>query len=239
MDCPYWERLQYVGDTRIQALVSYLASGDDRLARNSIQQFHQSLTYDGLTFSRYRSEQPQFIRNDALVWVLMVHDFWMYHPDDAFVRPFLPGMQRVIEHFLRYNTPDGIIGLQAYWDFLDYTYSSKKISDESISKGLAANSLFYALTLRAAAEVLANFGETARAAAYRKQAQELCARVQTLCWSPARNLYADSPDQKHISMHTNVLAVLADLVTGPDATELLRRSMTESGLTPTTLYFDF
>ena len=33
MDTPYYERLQYVGDTRLQALLSYVVAGDDRLAR--------------------------------------------------------------------------------------------------------------------------------------------------------------------------------------------------------------
>jgi hypothetical protein len=239
MDCPYWERLQYVGDTRIQALVSYYASGDDRLARNAIQQFHQSLTYDGLTYSRHPSEQPQFIPNYALVWVLMVYDFWMYHPDDAFVKPFLPGMQRVLEHFERYRTPEGLIGLQAYWDFLDHTYSSKKVSDESASKSLAANSLFLAMTLRAAADLFANFGQPEIAQRYRANAQELTKRVQATCWNPARKLYADSPDQKHFSMHVNVLAVLTELVQGPAARQLLERTMSDPALTPTTLYFDF
>jgi hypothetical protein len=33
MDTPYYEQLQYVGDTRIQALISYAVTDDDRLPR--------------------------------------------------------------------------------------------------------------------------------------------------------------------------------------------------------------
>ena len=33
MDTPYWEQLQYVGDTRIQALLSLYVGGDDRLVQ--------------------------------------------------------------------------------------------------------------------------------------------------------------------------------------------------------------
>ncbi|RYX87213.1 hypothetical protein EON73_01830 [bacterium] len=52
MDCPYYEQLQYIGDTRTQALISYFDSDDDRLARNAISLINHSLISEGLTFSR-------------------------------------------------------------------------------------------------------------------------------------------------------------------------------------------
>src|SRR4051794_12803526 len=61
MDAPYWEQLQYVGDTRIQALISYVVSGDSRLARQAITNIDDSRTPEGITQSRYPSGLPQFI----------------------------------------------------------------------------------------------------------------------------------------------------------------------------------
>ena len=52
MDCPYYEQLQYVGDTRIQGLVSLYTSGDARLLRNAIDQLNDSRVPEGATMSR-------------------------------------------------------------------------------------------------------------------------------------------------------------------------------------------
>ena len=53
MDCPYYEQLQYVGDTRVQCLVSLFNSGDARLMRNAIDLINDSRHSDGCTMSRY------------------------------------------------------------------------------------------------------------------------------------------------------------------------------------------
>ena len=81
MDTPYYERLQYIGDTRIQALISYTNTGDGRLARQAIEAFHNSLLPEGITLSRYPARQFQVITNFSLLWIAMVHDFWFYSND--------------------------------------------------------------------------------------------------------------------------------------------------------------
>jgi alpha-L-rhamnosidase len=67
MDTPYWERLQYIGDTRIQALISYTVGGDDRLGRQAIEAFNDSRIPDGLTQSRYPSSLVQMIPTFSLM----------------------------------------------------------------------------------------------------------------------------------------------------------------------------
>ena len=91
MDTPYWERLQYVGDTRIQALISYTVAGDDRLARQAIRAYDDSRIPDGITQSRYPSSSTQYIPTFSLLWIGMLHDFWLYRGDSDFVRAQLPG----------------------------------------------------------------------------------------------------------------------------------------------------
>lgn len=239
VDCPYWERLQYVGDTRIQALVSYYVSGDDRLARNAIEQFYWSTTYDGLTYSRYPSSLAQFIPNYSLVWVTMVHDYFMYRNDPEFVKSFLPGIRRVLEHFEQYVSPENMMTEQPYWDFFDHTFPTHKIIEESTSKRLTTNSLFYAYTLDMATEIFKYYNETQLAQKYSSLSQKLKAGVKQQVWDAKRQLYADTPDKKHFSMHSNIMAVLAGMVPPSDQRNFVKRIVETKELIPTTLYFDF
>lgn len=79
-DCPYYEQLQYVGDTRIQALIGYYLGRDRSLTRNAIETLGWSLMENGLTQSRYPSRQPQIIPPFSLWWVMMLWDQILYDP---------------------------------------------------------------------------------------------------------------------------------------------------------------
>ncbi|MBX3118334.1 MAG: hypothetical protein KF784_04655 [Fimbriimonadaceae bacterium] len=82
-DCPYYEQLQYVGDTRIQALIGYYLGRDRALTRNAVETLGWSIMENGLTQSRYPSRQPQVIPPFSLWWVMMVWDAVFYDPEFA------------------------------------------------------------------------------------------------------------------------------------------------------------
>jgi alpha-L-rhamnosidase len=67
----------------------------------------------------------------------------------------------------------------------------------------------------------------------------LKAGVKKQCWDANRQLYADTPDKKHFSMHSNIMAVLCGIVPKEEQAEFVKRIVDTKNLTPTTLYFDF
>jgi alpha-L-rhamnosidase len=120
-DCPYYEQLQYVGDTRIQALISLYVSGDDRLVRNAITNLNESQFYEGLTRSRYPSANPQIIPPFSLFWIDMVNDYWTLRNDPEFIKSFLPGIENVLGWFTRrIDKGTGLLGKVEYWNFVDW-----------------------------------------------------------------------------------------------------------------------
>ena len=99
MDCPYYEQLQYAGDTRLEILATYVSTHDDRLAVRAAQLYDQSRGPDGLTRSRYPSAVPQVIPPFSLWWVSMVYDLCMWRKRADAVRQLLPGVHAVLSAF--------------------------------------------------------------------------------------------------------------------------------------------
>ena len=120
MDCPYYEQLQYVGDGRIQALVSLYMTGDHRLMRNAIEQIFASRTSEGATFSRAPSALQQYIPPFSLWWIGMVHDYWWYVDDPEFVKEMLPGVRGVLSFFAARQKQNHSLGRMPWWNYVDW-----------------------------------------------------------------------------------------------------------------------
>jgi alpha-L-rhamnosidase len=224
VDCPYYEQLQYVGDTRIQALISYAVAGDDRLARQAISSFDRSRRSDGLTYSRYPSAPQQFIPPFSLLWVGMVHDYWMWREDAGFVKQNLAGTRTVLDWFTERQRSSSLVGRLPWWNFVDWAAGFEAgVPPQDEGGDSVPISLQLALALREAAELEAALGDPARATRYRSTADAVVGSVRRLAWSAERGLVADSPASGRFSQQANILAILADAVPSGQEQPLLDR----------------
>ena len=229
MDTPFWEQLQYIGDTRIQALISYVVSGDDRLARQALRAFDASRRPDGLTQSRYPSNLPQYIPSFSLLFVNMLHDYWMYRPDAAFVAEILPGTRATLQWFLRRQRADGFLGKLPYWGMVDMPENVKDWKPMDAQGRSAIQTLLFVGALLDAAEMEEAIGDRSLAVLYRRQARLASDAVYRSCWNGSLGLLADTPEQKTYSQHANLYAVLVDAIPPRDQAAVMRKVLAPDG----------
>jgi hypothetical protein len=210
MDCPYWEQLMYVGDTRLQALVTYTLTRDDRLPRTALRHFDASRLPSGLTQSRFPSRVTQVITPFALWWVVMVHDYALWRDDPALVRELLPGVRAVIDGFGRFRNAAGLIEAPAGWNFMDWVpeWPSGVPPEGELGVSGPVNWL-YVYALERAAQLEEWHGEPELAARARRLATALAADLDVALWDERRGLLADDLAHAHFSEHSQCLALLS------------------------------
>ena len=248
-DCPYYEQLQYTGDTRIQALISLYVAGDDRLMRKAIQDYDHSRFNDGLTQSRYPSADFQVIPTFSLFWVCMLHDYWMHRQDDAFIKSMLPGMLGVLDWHEQRIAKNGLNGPLEWWNFVDWAdWKNAKqeiaggVPNGARTGGSSVLTLQQAYTYFRAGDLLAHYGQNERAEHYRALGRQLNKTVYEQCWDAGRGLFADTPAKNSFSQHANILAVLTDAIPLAKQATLLQKTIAKVGpdsLTQATFYFKF
>jgi hypothetical protein len=232
MDTPYYEQLQYIGDTRIQALISYTIAGDDRLARQAITAFDHSRIPEGITRSRYPSNLPQNIPTFSLLWIGMLHDYWMYRPDPQFVSDELSGTREVLTWFRKYENPDGLLRQLPWWSFIDWVPSGEIPTYDEHGES-CVTTLEYLGALIEATDLEQHLGDPVLAASYKTRLDHVRSGLTSKCWDPSRGLLADNPGLKMFSQQANILGVLYDVIPKDRQRDVLQRMLAiEPGTTP-------
>jgi hypothetical protein len=211
MDCPYYEQLMYAGDTRLEALTTYVMTRDSRLPRKALYLFDRSRLASGLTQSRYPSNVLQVIAPFALWWVGMVRDYAFWRDDPATVQALMPGLRATVEGYRRLLAADGLVHTPPGWNFMDWVPAWQPGGVPPGAGAGTSGSLNWQLILTLAdiADLEARLGEPELAIRARRQAADLAARATATFWDEERGLFADDPTRQHFSEHTQSLAILS------------------------------
>ncbi|MFV0591832.1 MAG: alpha-L-rhamnosidase C-terminal domain-containing protein [Draconibacterium sp.] len=241
-DCPYYEQLQYIGDTRIQAMITYYNTSDDRLARNALTLMDHSRLPEGVTLSRYPSKGTQVISTFSLWYIGMLHDYWMYRPDAEFVKQKLAGTRSILDFFGKYQQKDGSLKDTPYWNFVDWANGEGWFIGIS-PKGPDGSSAIIDMQLlwayQWAATLESELGMPAYAELYNQKTQQLKETIQDKYWDSSRNLYSDTSEKKYFSQHANSLAILTGLVEPDNVKSICNSLLNDKSLTQCTLYFSY
>jgi len=240
MDCPYYEQLMYVGDTRVELLTTYAMTADTRLAKRAIELFDWSTSLWGLAAEHYPSRTPQLSPTFALIWVGMVRDFTYWRDDPAWVRQRLPAMRGTIDRFLTLLEEDGLLGPLPGWPFVDWVDGWNVGNPPAAKEGKSSIvNLHLVQALLDAAEVEEAYGEAALAERNREQARRLGKRIVERFWVPERQLLADDLARQEFSEHAQCLAILSEVLAEEQEAQCLAAMLKASDLKRCSIYFSF
>jgi hypothetical protein len=216
-----YEQMQYTGDSRVHNLTLLALSGDDRLTRNSLIQFDQSRIPEGLTYACYPNPFHLIIPSYSLIWIDQVYDYMLWKDDPEFIGQFELGIYSVLDWFEKRRNENGLMGKMEWWGALAWPRHYNNGEPPGIYEGNnTLYSLYYAYTLRHAAEICKYLGKNGQAADYGNRANEICLAANRLC-KTKDGMFVEYPGSSQISQITNIMAILSGAVEGAEATELM------------------
>ena len=237
VDCPFYEQLQYAMDSRSEILYTYMVSGDDRLARQCMDDFRRSQREDGMVNCCYPQLGPNIIPGFGIYYIMMVYDHMMYFGDRKLIKKHLGAIDGVLGFFDDHLDPRGMVGkvggflVERYWSFIDWAkpWGESAGTPPCGLRGspLTMESLLYIMGLQHAAKLCDYVGRTGTAAEYRERAAAVQKAVNTYC-RDEDGFYLDGPGVKEYSQHCQVYALLTDTVSVEEGRPLLLKTLEET-----------
>ncbi len=211
MDCPFFEQLQYVSDSRLEALCVMASGADRRLVISSLRAFADSQTACGLIASRTPSKYQQYIPSFALIYILYLNDAAQWC-SPAETEEFIPCARNILRFFER-ERKGGLIRLPGWiyvdtpkwkegdpaWNFLDWVDGW----DNGVPPGYCSLNIFYLLALEAMEKL-----DPAHAGDYSRCADEIAGLVRRAYEVPGTG-FAEDEARTVFSEHAQCLAVLS------------------------------
>jgi hypothetical protein len=227
-DCPYYEQLNYIADSRLQALCSLVLAGETALPRRTIRLFRDSVRPDGLVHSRVPSTVPQILPYFALLWVLMVDDYWRYvgARDRSFVRSTLNVVDGVLWFYRERLRENGFVGKIPPWSMVDQAPGWHWGEPPAVAAGESTYlTCLYVHALDVAIRLHSEAGDPGDADRWRPVADRLRRGVRERAWSEEEGLFLEGPGRigDGFSQHSQVLAILADVATPAQSRRILER----------------
>lgn len=237
-DCPYYEQMQYAGDTMITSQLGMLTAGDYRLTRQALFHFEWSRLPDGLTQSRFPSRLLQVIPSWSLHWITNIRDYVYCSGDVATAGELLHGMRAVLDWFRRHGDADGLPAKLPYWNITDWCpWWPRGVVPGADAGPTCIISAQYILALDEVADLCRLLGRAAESDTLAAEASALRRALHARFWSAAEGLYFDRPGGPEISQYGNAWAIVCGAAGPAECTRMLARFPADPKLAPGSFFW--
>ncbi len=248
LDSPlHQELLACTGDYMIESLIDQYAFGDLTLSR-----FDLVRTADVLRKKGGR----MFHTSYSMLWVQMLHDYYMYTADISVVEEVSDALALLLERFHTYMGASGVIENAPNYMFVDWLeIDGYTLHHPPKALGQTALNAFYYNALRLSEKLFGIIGDGERASRYARRAGALKSAYNRSFYDTERKMYfsgmnnADSvtappgqwlpenPIKRYYNVHENVLSVLYGLCDPFEKQALMVRVLEDGELTQPQPYF--
>lgn len=226
MDCPYYERMQYLLDTRLEALYGYAVSRDDRLARKALRDFYNTQLPNGLMPCHSPSNIMQIIPTFTFYWIMMLADHYLYFGDKKLIERYYPGVEKALAYFIDRLDERGLLSDTGFWQFVDWTPEwNRGIPVKEPHEVNIIHTLMLVYALRLAADLAEVTGRSGCVGEYHRLADKIDRAVNTYAYDERRGLYTDTVGRLQWSQHAQIWAVLSGVADGERAKTVMLAAM--------------
>ena len=221
MDCPYYEQLQYIADTRLQALGIYAVSDDVRLIEKALRQFAEGQLESGAMCCRYPSrEAPGYVPKTGELyrlhipaftafWIQLVHDHASLRRNDELTRRLLPSARRAAAYLEHCIGEDGLLHVPG-WNFIDWVDDWNAGFPPGCRNGEGCTlNLIFIRSLRDLADLERVFGTPENREHALQAATTLEKQVRTHYFIAERGCFAENLERDCVVERAQIWALLA------------------------------
>ncbi len=221
VDCPAYEQVFWVGDSRNEALFSYYLFGAEPLVKRGLRLVPGSRLYTPLYTTQVPSGWNSVIPNWTFFWVFACWEYYERTGDCSFAAEMWPHIRKTLDHYLAKIGALGMLNIKA-WNFLDWAPV-----DQPQNGVVAHQNMFFVKALHTAAEFGENANDRTAVVYYREAAERLRQAINRHLWAEGKQAYADCLHadgslSTTFSMQTQTVAYLCDIPYGERTAPLER-----------------
>ncbi|MFC0329193.1 family 78 glycoside hydrolase catalytic domain [Paenibacillus sepulcri] len=211
VDCPAYEQVFWVGDSRNEALVNFYVYGSLDIVKRCLNLVPGSADITPLYLDQVPSAWNSVIPNWTFFWAIACAEYVEHTGDRAYAAEIWPAVRHTLEHYLTHIDDSGLLNIKG-WNLLDWAPMDQP--DEGI---VTHQNMFLYKTLRKADGLAAAAGEAG--SAFPGAADSLLAAINEQLWDEVQQAYLDCihTDGRRsdiFSMQTQVVASLCRIAEG-------------------------